>query len=76
MPTLNIKNFPERLYSRLRSLAHQEHRSVAQQVIRLLSQAVEADEPRSLLELKGLGKECWREIDADRHVKEERFAWD
>lgn len=76
MATLNIKNFPEGLYGRLRSLADQEHRSVAQQVIHLLSQAVEADEPRSLLELKGLGKECWRGIDANQHVEKERSAWD
>jgi plasmid stability protein len=74
--TLNIKNFPEGLYGKLRSLAETEHRSLAQQVIHLLGQAVEEQEPRSLLELKGMGKECWEGIDAARHVEEERAAWD
>jgi plasmid stability protein len=74
--TLNIKNFPEGLYGKLRSLAETEHRSLTQQVIHLLGQAVEEQEPRSLLELKGLGKESWQGIDAARHVAEERAAWD
>ena len=58
------------------SLAENEHRSLAQQVIHLLGEAVEEQEPRSLLELKGLGKELLTRIDPARHVEEERAAWD
>lgn len=59
-----------------RSSADRERRSLARQVVHLLGQAVEEGESRSLLELKGLGKECWQGIDANRHVDNERAAWD
>jgi hypothetical protein len=32
-------------------------------------------QPHSLLELKGLGKEVWRGIDAQKYVNRERNAW-
>jgi hypothetical protein len=31
--------------------------------------------PHSILDLQGLGKEVWSEIDAQRYVDEERAAW-
>ena len=40
MATLKIKNFPEPLYEQLQKKAEEEHCSVAQQVIRLLSEAL------------------------------------
>jgi plasmid stability protein len=76
MATLDIKNFPEALYRRLQARAEREHRSLSQEVIYLLSRAVEEPEVRSLLELKGLGKELWRGIGPDRHLGGERSAWD
>lgn len=76
MATLNIKNFPEALYGRLQARAGREHRSLSQEVVHLLSRAVEEPEVSSLLELKGLGKELWRGIDAGRYLEEERSAWD
>jgi len=75
MATLNIENFPDDLYGKLRSRAQREHRSIAQEVIHLLSGAVEEEE-RSILELKGLGKELWAGIDAATHVERERDSWD
>jgi plasmid stability protein len=76
MATLNIKGFPEALYGKLQERAEREHRSLSQEVVHLLSLAVEEPEPLSILELKGLGKEIWRGTDAARHVAEERRAWD
>lgn len=76
MATLNVKNFPDPLHDRLRELAEREHRSVAQQVIHLLERATETAEPRSILELRGLGREAWAGIDAAAHVDEERKSWD
>ena len=29
----------------------------------------------SILELQGLGKEIWKDIDAQKHVDEERDSW-
>jgi plasmid stability protein len=75
MATLNVKNLPDALYRKLKARAKRERRSVAQEVTVLLSQALEPPETRSILELRGLGKELWRDVDAGSHVANERAAW-
>jgi predicted nucleic acid-binding protein len=62
--TLNIKNLPDPLCKKLRAHAKRERRSVALEVIHILSQATEGPAPLSRLALKGLGKEVWRGVDA------------
>lgn len=32
-------------------------------------------QPRSLLELEGLGQDIWQEIDADEYLRRERSSW-
>jgi plasmid stability protein len=76
MATLKIKNLPDSLYRKLQSRARREHRSVAQEVIHLLSEAVEQPEVLSLLRLRGLGKEAWAGVEASDHVAQERDSWD
>lgn len=76
MAVLNIKNLPDALYKKLQARAKREHRSVAQEVTHLLSVALETVKPLSILQLKGLGKDHWREIDAAKHVARERASWD
>ena len=76
MAVLNIKNLPDALYKKLQARAKRERRSVAQEVTYLLSEALETARPLSILELKGLGKEHWREVDAAKHVEHERASWD
>ena len=76
MAVLNIKNLPDALYKKLRARAKRQHRSVAQEVTHLLSDALETAKPLSILELKGLGKEHWQEIDAMKHIARERNSWD
>ena len=68
MATLNIKNFPEPLYEQLQKQAEDEHRSVAQQVIHLVSKSVGRPRSRSILELRGLGKEIWAGIDSAQGI--------
>ena len=60
MAVLNIKNLPDSLYRKLQARAKRQHRSVAQEVTHLLSDALETPKPLSILALKGLGKEHWR----------------
>ncbi|MFN0062113.1 MAG: FitA-like ribbon-helix-helix domain-containing protein [Myxococcaceae bacterium] len=75
MSTLNIKDFPESLHRKLKARAKRNHRSTAQEVTHLLKEILEG--PRSsILELRGLGKERWRDVVAERHVDDERAAWD
>ena len=76
MATLNIKNLPDALYRRLQARAKRDRRSVAQEVTHLLSEALDEPKPLSILELQGLGKELWKEIDAADHVRRERASWD
>lgn len=76
MATLNVKNLPDALYRKLQARAKRERRSVAQEVTQILSEAVDTPKSTSLLDLRGLGKEYWRGVDASAHVKHERDAWD
>ena len=76
MATLNIKKFPNDLYEHLRLIAEQDQRSISQEVIHLLRQAVQSKEKRSILELRGLGKELWKNVDAADYIDHERQTWD
>jgi plasmid stability protein len=76
MATLNIKNFPERLYRRIKRRAGANRRSIAQEVVQILDEAVAQE---SLLALEGLGKAVWERAlkgrDAAEYVAEERDSW-
>jgi hypothetical protein len=76
MATLNIKNLPDALYRKIRARAKRERRSVAQEVLHILSQATDQAAPLSILDLQGLGKEAWQGVGAARHVEKERRGWD
>jgi hypothetical protein len=73
---LNIKNLPDSLYRKLQARAKRQHRSVAQEVTHLLSDALETPKPLSILDLRGLGKEHWKGVEPSKHVKRERGSWD
>ena len=76
MATLNVKNLPDPLYRRLQEQAKRERRSVAQEVVRILERALGEQEPLSILELQGMGKDAWKDVDAAEHVERERSAWE
>ena len=75
MATLNIKNLPDPLYRKLKARAKRERRSIAQEVTHLIAQALEPPAALSILELRGLGKELWHDVDATDHVDKERASW-
>lgn len=76
MATLNVKNLPDPLYKKLQARARSQRRSLSQEVIQLLTQALEDPGTQSVLELRGLGKELWKGVDAAAHVERERRSWD
>lgn len=76
MATLNVKNLSDSLYRKLQKRAKRQHRSVAQEVTKILDDALEAPDSLSILALRGLGKEQWTGIDAVAHVESERRSWD
>ena len=76
MATLNVKNLPDGLYRKLQARAKRQRRSVAQEVTQILSEVLDGAPQVSILELRGLGKAQWREVDAAGHVARERESWD
>ena len=76
MATLNVKNLPDALYKKLRRRARAQRRSVAREVITILDEALESPRAVSILTLRGLGKEQWRDIEPAAHVRTERGSWD
>ena len=76
MATLNVKNLPDGLYRKLQRRARDRRRSVAQEVTVILEEAVGGREPLSILGLRGLGRDVWRDFDAAAHVDVERRTWD
>ena len=75
MATLNLKNFPDELYERLRREAEREHRSIARHVTHLLEESVTRNSAASLQSLRGLGKEIWESIDPEDYIHRERDSW-
>jgi plasmid stability protein len=76
MATLNVKNLPDSLYRKLQKRAKRQHRSIAQEVTKILDDALQTPDPLSILTLRGLGKKQWTGIEAAAHVQAERKSWD
>ena len=76
MAVLNIKKFPDDLYEQLRRRAKRENRSLSQEVVHLLQQALLEKGKRSLLDLRGLGRKHWEDTDAGNYIDRERSTWD
>ena len=76
MAVLNVKSVPDKLYRKLQARAKRQRRSVAQEVIEILDQALTKPPRLSLLGLQGLGKEIWRDINSDQYIDAERRSWD
>lgn len=62
-----LENLPYPLYEALKARAESRHRSIAQVVIQLLTEAVRQQKPLSILELQGLGRDLCVGSDAIRH---------
>ena len=75
MAVLNVKKVPDKLYRALQRRADQDRRSVAQEVLYVLSRYLQTPARHSIVELRGLGKELWKGIRVDRYLKAERDAW-
>jgi len=76
MATLNVKNLPDALYRKLQRRAKEQRRSVAQEVTKILDEALEAPHPISIRTLRGLGKEEWIGVEPADHVEAERKSWE
>ncbi|HZI66692.1 MAG TPA: hypothetical protein VFF17_09030 [Thermoanaerobaculia bacterium] len=76
MATLNIKNFPDGLYRRLKARAKREGRSLAREVTVLLQKGV-GDRPKryTLKDWPGLLAGPFRGVDVEKFIDKERNSW-
>lgn len=75
MATLNIKNFPDALYARLKKQARREGRSVAAETQVLLAEALTRPRRHTVNDFRGVGAEIWRGIDVQSYLDREREGW-
>lgn len=76
MAVLIVKSVPDTLYRKLQARAKRQRRSVAQEVVRILEEALNEAPPLSVLDLQGMGKEVWAGVNSDEYLRKERQAWD
>jgi len=74
--TLNIKSFPDKLYTKLQKQAKHDRRSLAQEIIHILDLAISEPAQLSIMDMQGLGNEIWQGVDASKYIAKERQAWD
>jgi hypothetical protein len=63
------------IISRIQHLAPADQLQLLEELAALIRRQIAARPQRSILELQGLGKEIWREIDAQEYVHRERASW-
>ncbi len=75
MATLNVKNFPDSLYKKLRERARADGRSMSSEVTILLTEALARRGRYTVHDLRGLGKGTWKGVDIQRWIDRERDSW-
>jgi len=61
--------------SRIQRLTPADQLRLLEELATLVRRQVTTQARRSILELQGLGKEIWQDIDAQEYVDRERASW-
>ena len=64
-----------KLLDEVEKLAYADQLRLLEQIAVLIRRKTTVKSQRSILEMQGLGKEIWQNIDAQRYVDEERKSW-
>ena len=64
------------ILTRVERLSPAEQLQLMEQLAALLRHRVAPQSRHSIMELQGLGKEIWGDIDAQPYVHQERDSWD
>lgn len=75
MATLNVKDFPDTLYQKLKRQSRREGRSVASEVQVLLAEALIRSRKYTVNDFRGVGAEIWRGVDVQKYLDGERERW-
>jgi len=65
----------KKLLDEVEKLAYADQLRLLEQIAVLIRQKAAVKTHRSIMELQGLGKEIWQNIDAQKYVDEERKSW-
>lgn len=61
--------------SRIQRLSPADQLRLLEELAALVRRQVTSRAQRSILELQGLGKEIWQDIDAQEYIDRERASW-
>jgi len=62
--------------SRVLLLTPDEQLQLLADIVVMLRQQVTVEPQHSIMELEGLGKEIWQDVDVEKYIDEERNSWD
>lgn len=65
----------ENLLDQVQRLSPADQVRLLEELAGLVRRQVAVPAKRSILELQGLGKAIWQDVDAQRHVDRERASW-
>ena len=66
----------DEILSRIQLLPPEDQLQLLADLALMLRNQVTAEPQHSIMELKGLGKEVWQDIDVEKYIEEERNSWD
>jgi hypothetical protein len=70
-----VPNDYEEVLAQVRRLDTAAQRRLLRELTALVERSESGQGQRSILELSGLGKEIWQDIDVDEYIRQEREAW-
>ncbi len=66
----------EQILSDIQTLPLSEQLLLLEQTASLIrNKTTSLSKPRSIMELKGMGKDLWKKIDVDQYIADERASW-
>jgi len=71
MPQVNYNQ----VMAEIKTLNLSDQLRLLEEMATLIRKKASQARPRSILELKGKGKEIWKEIDVNTYLDEERSSW-
>ena len=65
----------DRVISEIKTLSLTEQLRLMEQMAAIIRQKASTVNPRSILELKGKGKDIWKDLDVKTYLDGERSSW-
>ena len=66
----------ENIYREISKLNNKEKKIILSKLVTEINLSSSKDERHTITGIRGIGKEIWREVDAQNYVNNERAAWD